>query len=53
MGARTFGDPRGRDKTGNELQNPTKAVVALCGGAGLGNVRMTEIRDIKPQVPVA
>lgn len=53
MGARPFGDPLGGDNTGNELQSPTKAVAALCGGAGLRSVRVAEIRDIKHQVPVA
>lgn len=53
MEARPFGDPLGGDKTGDELQNPSKAVAALRGGAGLGGVRVAEIRDIKHQVPVA
>lgn len=53
MEARPFGDLLGGDNTENELQSPSKAVAALCGGAGLRSVRVAEIRDIKHQVLVA
>lgn len=53
MEARPFGDLLGGDKTGSGLQNPSKAVAALCRDAGLGSVRVAEIRDVKHQVAVA